>query len=303
MPSSRQQHGAAFARLEVFGAENAVVDQRKHEAVGHARPQFLHQIQRQRGAARPVAVQKADVGVQPHAFQRRRAVVARAGCTRRTTSALNGSSGGRRLRSRKKKQSLALRIISSSTPKYGRRALPLQAAQTLQLYFRGDLTAEATAMCRRRRRAPLRPRAARGRGGYARCSSARCRACRRSYSARGGSFAAGSSAARYWLRRSRTLPPPSPPTRARKRPPGVAERQTDAALGARAHQRRRSARIGKGEDAGQRVQRIARGLLSVPTGDDVLAVERQIRVFSEVTNSVLSSCSHGSLSPPIASAR
>ena len=81
-----------------------------------------------------------------------------------------------------------------------------------------------------------------------------------------------------------------------------AERQTDAALGARAHQRRRSARVGKGEDAGQHMQRIARGLLSVPAGDDVLAVERQIRVFRGYKQRV-EQLSHGSLSPPIASAR
>ena len=74
-PCVRQQHRAALAEVKIDRFEHTVVDEREHKAVGKARAQLLHQIERQRLPPWPVAVEISDVGVQPYAFKRRGAVV------------------------------------------------------------------------------------------------------------------------------------------------------------------------------------------------------------------------------------
>ena len=71
----RQQHGAALAKDKVRCLEHAVIYYRQHEPVRHARAQLLHQVERQRLAPRPVAVQEADIGVQSHTLERGGTVV------------------------------------------------------------------------------------------------------------------------------------------------------------------------------------------------------------------------------------
>ncbi len=45
------------------------------KAIRKAGAQLLHQVEREGFPSRPIAMQKADIGIQPHTFQRRRAIV------------------------------------------------------------------------------------------------------------------------------------------------------------------------------------------------------------------------------------
>ncbi len=45
------------------------------KAIRKAGAQLLHQVEREGFPSRPIAMQKADMGIQPHTFQRRRAIV------------------------------------------------------------------------------------------------------------------------------------------------------------------------------------------------------------------------------------
>ena len=70
-----EEHRAAFPKGKILRLQHAVVDKRQHKPVGQAGPQLLHQVQGQRLPPRAVPVKIAHIGVQPHAFQRRSAVV------------------------------------------------------------------------------------------------------------------------------------------------------------------------------------------------------------------------------------
>lgn len=70
-----KQHRAAVLHLKVFRLYHPVVDQRQHKAVCHAGAKLFHQVQRQRFPPRTVPVEKAHIGIQPHAFQGAGAVV------------------------------------------------------------------------------------------------------------------------------------------------------------------------------------------------------------------------------------
>ena len=52
-----------------------LVYQREYEPVGEPRAEFLHEVEREAAAARPVFVQKADRGVEADALKRRLGVV------------------------------------------------------------------------------------------------------------------------------------------------------------------------------------------------------------------------------------
>src|ERR1035441_4220289 len=65
---------AAGKRLEVFRAKLTAGYQRKREPIGENRTDLLHQVQGQRGPARPERVQVAHLGVESHALERRRAL-------------------------------------------------------------------------------------------------------------------------------------------------------------------------------------------------------------------------------------
>ena len=56
---------------EIFGLHLLHVYHREHEPVGEPRAEFLHEVEREARAARPVFVQEAHGGVKPHAFERR----------------------------------------------------------------------------------------------------------------------------------------------------------------------------------------------------------------------------------------
>lgn len=71
----RQIDPAALPEVETRLLEHPVVDQGENEAVRHAGAQILHQVQSQGVPAGAVPVEKAHVGVQPHALQRRGAIV------------------------------------------------------------------------------------------------------------------------------------------------------------------------------------------------------------------------------------
>ena len=64
----RQEHGAAVAGLEISCAELPAINEGKRQPIGQNGPQFLHQVKRQARAARPVAVEKADSGIEADTF-------------------------------------------------------------------------------------------------------------------------------------------------------------------------------------------------------------------------------------------
>ena len=70
-----QQDGAAFAEVKAIGLHDAFIDQCQHKTIREARSQLLHQIQRQRLSACAVPMQISYVGIQTGTLQRRRAVM------------------------------------------------------------------------------------------------------------------------------------------------------------------------------------------------------------------------------------
>ena len=74
-PSSVEQDRAAVLSDEIPGSDLPAVDQRERQPVGQHRPQFLHQVEREARASRPVAVQEADRRIEADALGRAAAVV------------------------------------------------------------------------------------------------------------------------------------------------------------------------------------------------------------------------------------
>ena len=79
----RQQHRAVLQRAEDAGADLAAVDQGQHQPVGQDGAELLQQVERQRRAAGPVAVQEAHRRVEAERLQRRAAVVGEEGVEQR----------------------------------------------------------------------------------------------------------------------------------------------------------------------------------------------------------------------------
>ena len=70
-----QAHAARLLDDEVARRKLAAVDQAERQTVGEHRPQLLHQIESETGAARPVGVEKTDLRVEPVRLEGRAAIM------------------------------------------------------------------------------------------------------------------------------------------------------------------------------------------------------------------------------------
>lgn len=78
-----ERHPACRLCLEVAFRDLVSIHERENEAIGKWRPQFLHEIQRERWAPRSVAMKKARVGIESNARERRGAIVEQDGICKR----------------------------------------------------------------------------------------------------------------------------------------------------------------------------------------------------------------------------
>ena len=83
LPSSVKRTSPDSRRSNCPGPHHAVVHRRQHEAIRHDRPQLLHQVQRKRAPARPIGMHEPDIRIEPHAFERRRAIMCQHGVEQR----------------------------------------------------------------------------------------------------------------------------------------------------------------------------------------------------------------------------
>ena len=78
-PLVGQEDGAALLALAVFGGQLLLVDAAQYKAVGADRAQLFHQVEGQAGPPGARPVQKADIRVEAHPFQRRGALAGQQG--------------------------------------------------------------------------------------------------------------------------------------------------------------------------------------------------------------------------------
>ena len=264
--------------LKITLLHDAVIDERQHKAVGKAWAQLLHEIKRQRCAARAVAVEKADIGVQPDRFERGGAVIGKQAVGKRQHG-VYVIERRTAVSFAEEKVRLVLQDHLIKDIKIRLCANALTAAQRLHGNFVGDKRIECLDLVN----GCLQPRG---------IDTQRMVALRALNAPAGvielaeDHIARNAAALRRIVRRAVLHPAQQDVSvlladASGKEPADRrAEGQADAALRAAAHERRRRACIAERNDPRKRMQGKARDLLLFPVHDDIFPVERQICVLT-----------------------